>query len=127
MSDTLLLRDARTEDADALSRLAMTSKAHSGYDEKFMIACREELTVTTEAIHDPNTHHVVAIQAGQIIGFYTIEQSTGQTWELEALFVTPDHIGQGIGQPADPERPECRTILSRRRRTTHRHKTFRQH
>ena len=40
------LRAARPEEAAAISALALRSKAHWGYDEAFLAACRAELTWT---------------------------------------------------------------------------------
>ena len=40
-----MIRDASPGDCEALSALAFSSKAHWGYDDAFMAACRDELTV----------------------------------------------------------------------------------
>ena len=44
--DDLLVRLARSSEADALTKLAMTAKASWGYSDAFMEACRAELTIT---------------------------------------------------------------------------------
>jgi len=36
-----------------LSNLAFRSKAHWGYSDEFMAACRDELTYSSEKIHAP--------------------------------------------------------------------------
>ena len=44
--DDLLVRLARSSEADALTKLAMTAKASWRYSDAFMEACRAELTIT---------------------------------------------------------------------------------
>lgn len=44
------IRRARSDEADVLTDLAMRSKQSNGYDDAFMAACRDELTVTTESL-----------------------------------------------------------------------------
>ncbi|MER5639856.1 GNAT family N-acetyltransferase [Kitasatospora sp. NPDC002227] len=87
-----LLRPARPEEAGELSALALRSKAHRGYDETFLAACREELTLRPE----DTSRTVVAEQDGRVVGFVTLagEPPVG---ELAMLFVDPPAIGRGIG------------------------------
>jgi 2-polyprenyl-3-methyl-5-hydroxy-6-metoxy-1,4-benzoquinol methylase len=82
------IRPARVEEAGALTELAMRSKAHWGYDEAFMAACRDELTIRPE--HVPNVD--VAELDGAIVGMVRLEPGT-----IEDLFVEPDVIGTGVG------------------------------
>jgi predicted GNAT family N-acyltransferase len=42
------IRDARADEAEALTRLALASKAHWGYSEAFMARCVAELTLTSQ-------------------------------------------------------------------------------
>ena len=42
--ETPIVRDAHATDGEVLSVLAMRSKAHWGYPDEFLAACREELT-----------------------------------------------------------------------------------
>lgn len=46
----LEIRRARPDEADALTDLSMRSKRSNGYDDAFMEACREELTVTPKRL-----------------------------------------------------------------------------
>lgn len=92
------LKDAVPEDAEALTRLALSSKAYWGYSEEFMAACREELTIKAGDIVSPVFHYRLAVKDTEIVGFYAIEWAETSAAELEALFVTPNAIGSGVGR-----------------------------
>ena len=62
-----------------------------------MEKCKAELTVTSSEIRSGNLIYVVAIKEDQIIGFYSLEQIMPFQFELDALYVDPCAIGQGIG------------------------------
>jgi GNAT superfamily N-acetyltransferase len=87
----LLIRDARADDCDALSALAFASKAHWGYDDAFMEACRAELTVTPSDLERVSLR--VAEQDGSIVGFHAVDDGDEILW----FFVAPEHMGKGIG------------------------------
>jgi GNAT superfamily N-acetyltransferase len=84
-----MIRPARADETDALTELAMRSKAHWGYDDEFLRACREELTIRTEHI---GRIDVVEVD-GRLAGMVRLEQN-----QLEDLFVEPALIGTGIGR-----------------------------
>ena len=92
-----VIRRAVAEDADALTDLALRSKAHWGYDAAFMAACVEELTTTAGAI---STNEIWLAEAcGEIIGFYELIAYTGRRYgEIRMCFVAPEHMGRGIGR-----------------------------
>ena len=92
----LRLRRARGEEAAMLSELAMRSKAYWGYGEEFMSRCRVELTWDAERME--SAHAVVAERAGRVVGFYIVGRSDPGDAELEAIFVEPVCIGQGVGR-----------------------------
>jgi GNAT superfamily N-acetyltransferase len=75
-----------------LSALALRSKAHWGYDASFMERCVEELRVRTD-VRDT----FYAGRDDAIAGFYSLETTSLQELELEALFVDPPFIGKGVG------------------------------
>jgi GNAT superfamily N-acetyltransferase len=84
------LRDANASDCDALSALAFASKAHWGYDDAFMEACRRELTVRPADL----TGVTVRVAVDDVaLGFYGIE-NTEITW----FFVSPRAMGRGVGR-----------------------------
>jgi GNAT superfamily N-acetyltransferase len=89
------LRDARPDEAPALSALAQRSKAHWGYSEEFLEACRAELTFTAAGL--AGRRAVVAESAGRMLGFYTLDGDPPEG-ELGNLWVDPAHIGTGVGR-----------------------------
>ena len=110
-----VIRAALPEQAADISELAIRSKAHWGYDDAFIEACREELTIPPDRIVALRTQVVVSadgadgaegtpgdgadvgrLPAGRILGFGTIEGEP-PAGELGMLFVDPDFIGRGVG------------------------------
>jgi hypothetical protein len=75
-------------EAAYLTQLAMRSKAHWGYPDQFMLACREELTLDQPYIE--NNPVCVGEYAGRVIGFYALEHASVAETELGFLFVDPD-------------------------------------
>jgi len=96
MNTATTLRPARETEADALSALAMRSKAHWGYDAAFMEACRAELTVTPDRIR-ANTF-VVAERGGRLAGFYALGPIGPREADALKFFVDPPFIGSGVGR-----------------------------
>ena len=92
------LRTATPGDAACLSELALRSKAHWGYDPDFLAACKDELSVSANAITEPHLRWKVAIDGGRVLGFFGHARKHDDSAELEALFVEPDAIGSGIGR-----------------------------
>lgn len=92
------LRAAAERDAPELSALALRSKAHWGYDEAFLAACREELSVEPAAISDPRQCWRVATDGDRVLGYYGLSPIDQLEVELEALFVAPEAIGTGVGR-----------------------------
>lgn len=92
------IRKANADDVSLMSEIACRSKAHWGYSTEFMAACRAELSVTPERISaDAFTYWVYELNAN-VVGFYAIEVLSPNEAELDALFVLPENIGQGIGK-----------------------------
>ena len=107
-------RTAEAEDAAVLSGLALRSKAVWGYSEDFMARCREELTLTPNQLEEDWGYlYEDADAAGSegVVGFVLVGRcsrdrlqqfpeatSADSAFEVEALFVEPTRLGQGIGQ-----------------------------
>jgi GNAT superfamily N-acetyltransferase len=91
----MLLRPARPDEAVVLSELALRSKAHWGYDEAFLEACRPELTLRPDDLAEQRA--TVARVGDRVVGFYTLAGQAPEG-ELACLFVEPDHIGTGVGR-----------------------------
>lgn len=95
LATQVTIRPAQPEDAVPLSALALRAKAYWGYDEAFLAACRDDLTVTPT---DIAAHTIrVAMLAGHPCGFYQL-RSTGEAATLTDLWVEPGAIGQGHGR-----------------------------
>ena len=94
----MTIRPARADESELLSNLALRSKAHWGYSDEFMAACRDELTYSSEKIHAPQFSFHICLVDDSIVGFHAIETISLDVVELEALFVAPEHIGSGIGK-----------------------------
>lgn len=90
------VRQARPDEAGALSALALRSKAYWGYSETFMEACREELTLTSTFVRENPTF--VAESDGKVLGFASLERLSETRVELGHLFVEPAAIGRGFGR-----------------------------
>lgn len=91
----MTVREARPDEAAAISELAMRSKAHWGYDEAFMAACRAELTWSPEEIE---RHDVLVWDEGDRILGATARLGADADARLWAVFVEPTAHGRGIGR-----------------------------
>ncbi|MFJ1543803.1 GNAT family N-acetyltransferase [Streptomyces sp. NPDC088246] len=89
------VRPARRSEAGMLTELALESKGHWGYDEAFLAACREELTMHPADIDRRRT--TVAEEGGRVLGFTTLD-GTPPEGALGMMFVAPDALGRGIGR-----------------------------
>ena len=91
----LALRPARPEEGAALTELCLRSKAVWGYDDAFMAACRRELTLTPASIRTSQVQ--VAEMDGCLAGVAEVK-SSGDTAQLEKLFVEPAMLRTGTGR-----------------------------
>ncbi|MCS6996274.1 MAG: GNAT family N-acetyltransferase [Casimicrobiaceae bacterium] len=89
------LRVAREDDLEAMNRLALRAKAHWGYDEDELARWRDAIEVRANTVREWPTF--VAEAEGGLVGF--VQMNPAQTrWALDALWVEPDRMGQGIGR-----------------------------
>ena len=84
----------RPEDLAALSALCLRSKAHWGYDDAFLAACREEFTFTGADLQD--TSIGVIRDDGGPIGVVQVAVC-GLDADIDKLFIAPEAIGFGHG------------------------------
>lgn len=91
------IRRAGPGDSKALSTLAFRSKAHWGYDIDFMKRCKDELTYSPADIEASRFRFHVCEIEDELVAFYALEILGEGRAELDALFVKPKFIGQGIG------------------------------
>lgn len=89
------IRQASSQEATELTRIAHDAKRYWGYPEHWMQRWESDLTLTPEFI--ANNHVYVAEDGDRLSGFYalTIKDKSA---ELEHLWVAPDSIGTGVGK-----------------------------
>ncbi len=95
MLSVIKLRTPRYEEAAALTELCLRSKAVWGYDEEFMRACRDELTLTAATMHSSQLK--VAEIEERLVGVAQITVK-GELAELDKLFVEPTQLRRGAGK-----------------------------
>jgi GNAT superfamily N-acetyltransferase len=88
-------RRAPPGEADALTSLALRSKAHWGYDTAFMEVLRPILTVTEDDLTESPVRVLDASRGP--IGFYRLTGAPPRG-ELEDLWLDPSTIGHGAGR-----------------------------
>lgn len=91
----LMIREARPDEHNELSALAMRSKGHWGYSSEFLESCRAELTY--DAAECGSGRIWVAVAESEPVGFSFLSGHP-PTGELAALFVDPIAIGTGVGK-----------------------------
>ncbi len=95
MSSELEIFRAEPDDADALTRIAIAAKRYWGYPERWIEQWQEALTITPGFITDNEVY--AAVFEEEMGGFYALVER-GSKVELEHLWVSPEHIGAGIGR-----------------------------
>jgi N-acetylglutamate synthase-like GNAT family acetyltransferase len=89
------IRRALTEDAPALTRIAHEAKQHWGYPEHWLKHWQDDLTISPDFIAGNNVY--VAESETGVLGFYALIIKQEKA-ELDHLWVTPQHIGTGVGK-----------------------------
>jgi len=89
------IRRAGPAEAGVLSALALRSKAHGGYDAEFLAACRDDLTLTADDMTTSTVYVYDGVDAP--LGFYRLVLLNDGIAELDALFIEPAAMGQGVG------------------------------
>ncbi len=89
------VRHAVEADLDALTELCIRSKAHWGYDQAFMEACREEMTLTLADLAEAEI--AVAVQSGEPAAMVQVGVVDGLA-DLHRLYVDPAFMRGGLGR-----------------------------
>lgn len=89
------IRRAVPAEAPLLSDVAFRAKAAWGYDEAFMAACREDLTITPEEILAEQVHVLEADE--RVLGFYRVRKRSDAA-ELADLWIEPEVMRRGHGR-----------------------------
>lgn len=90
-----MIRPAVANEASVLTTIALDAKRHWGYPEHWIKHWESDLAISSDFIRD--NHVYVAEDDGEIRGFYALCVA-GHKAELEHMWVTPAHIGTGIGK-----------------------------
>ena len=83
------------EQADHLTRIAIASKAHWGYDQEFMERFAAVIAITPDYVRQNEVW--ILEEAGKSAGFYALIRR-GEMGELDHLWLLPQHIGKGLGR-----------------------------
>lgn len=92
------IRRAYLHEADALSDLALRAKAHWGYTDAFLEACRDELRVDPADVERGYVAVAEDDAAGRLLGFYVVAPSEAGGGELTFLYVDPSEMNHGVGR-----------------------------
>ncbi|WP_296380223.1 GNAT family N-acetyltransferase [Reyranella sp.] len=92
MASDVTVRAARPGEAEALTALAVRSKAHWGYDAEFMRLSQASLTVSDADIASGLV--LVAERQGLLFGLAKVEPDG----ELDMMFVDPLAMNRGVGR-----------------------------
>ena len=96
----MMIRRAAVDEASVLTTIALEAKRYWGYPEHWIKHWESDLTVSPEFIRD--NHVYVAEADGEVRGFYALcvsgEKEHERKAELEHMWVSPAHIGTGIGK-----------------------------
>jgi GNAT superfamily N-acetyltransferase len=82
-------------DAGTLTGISFAAKRYWGYPERWIAQWKEALTITPDFVRRNEVY--VAIVEGMPVGFYALA-GQGDKIELEHLWVSPEHIGTGVGR-----------------------------
>ncbi|MCI0554282.1 MAG: GNAT family N-acetyltransferase [Anaerolineae bacterium] len=91
----IFIRRVIPEEADVLTQIALSAKAHWGYPERWMEIWTPQLTFSPEYFEENESW--VAQVNGKQIAFYTLQEKNGIAW-IDNLWVVPEYIGQGVGK-----------------------------
>ncbi|MBL4733023.1 MAG: GNAT family N-acetyltransferase [Rhizobiaceae bacterium] len=93
----IIIRPAKPHEAKTLSDLSMRSKRSNGYDDSFMDACREELTITENQL---SSGEYWVADAGAICGCVNLspDKTDKTTGEINTFFIDPEWQRKGIGR-----------------------------
>ena len=89
------IRRVLPEEANVLSKIALSAKAHWGYPERWMEIWTPLLTFSAEYFEENESW--AAVLDNKPIAFYTLQPKHGNAW-MEDLWVLPEYIGQGVGR-----------------------------
>ena len=93
--ERISIRRALPDEAPVLTQIALASKRHWGYPERWMELWKPQLMFTPEYFEQHESW--VAEFDRAPVGFYTLLEKESSAW-LDNLWVIPEHIGEGLGK-----------------------------
>lgn len=90
------IREARPDEADELSALALRSKGYWGYPADFLASCRPRLTLRPDEVVARRVVVAEDPQTGRTVGVGSLEGEPPHG-AIGLLFVVPDLIRSGVG------------------------------
>jgi GNAT superfamily N-acetyltransferase len=89
------MRRALPDDAERLSQIARTAKAHWGYPAAWLAVWEPILRITHEYLERQLVY--VATHGEEMVGFFALEPRDDR-WSLEHFWVDPRWHGRGVGR-----------------------------
>ncbi len=96
MKRDITIRTAVAVDQKTLEALQWRASLNNPGDREALLAHPEAISISVQ--HNECGNVFVAVVDGAIQGFAAVIQRTDGNWELDALFVEPEHWRQGIGR-----------------------------
>ena len=90
-----MIRRATTDDTATLTNIAHDAKRYWGYPDHWIEHWRDELTISNDFVNANDVY--VFVNDEEVRGFYALVVRNDKA-ELEHLWVTPKHIGTGVGK-----------------------------
>jgi len=89
------IRRALPEEADVLTQIALSAKAHWGYLDSWIEIWTPQLTFSPEYFEENESW--LCVDNEKPIAFYTLQEKNAKAW-LGNLWVQPEYIGKGVGK-----------------------------
>ena|SRR5688572_9712928 len=89
------IRRALPEEADVLTQIALSAKAHWGYLDSWIEIWTPQLTFSPEYFDENESW--LCVDNEKPIAFYTLQEKNAKAW-IENLWVLPEYIGKGVGK-----------------------------
>mgnify|MGYP001815616311 FL=1 len=95
--DRAEFRQARPDEAEAITALVLRSKRHWGYSDAFIEVMTPVMTITRADLEHPRARVEVLQVEGRLLGVLRLWRRTELAF-LEDLWLDPPTMGQGLGR-----------------------------
>lgn len=93
---SIIIKDAQLVDLNNINNLMRLSKAHCGYEEKFLDRYMHKLGISEKYLEE-NSLQLLYIDS-HLTGFYNLVTHVDDTLELDNFYIHPGHLGKGLGR-----------------------------